>query len=113
MRAGVADLREVAVAREADVVELDLVEAELCRLLGDVDVVLPDALVVGVRPAETGAVEPPRAVGTPDRELGNAGRQGRILERDDSADEVEPGGMDLCDRALGVVVTLRRADLVR
>ena len=58
MLAGIADLREVAVAREADVVELDLVEAELRSLFGDVDVVLPDALVVGVRPAEAGAVEP-------------------------------------------------------
>ena len=39
--ARVADEREVAVAREADVVELDLVEAGLRRGDADVDVVLP------------------------------------------------------------------------
>src|SRR6266851_879308 len=106
----IANLRDVAVTGEPDVVELDLVEAELGRLLGDVDVVLPDVAVVGVRPAESRIVEPARAVGTADRELRRACRQGRILERDHPADEIETGGVDLGDRALGVVVALGRAD---
>jgi hypothetical protein len=58
MLARVANLRDVPVARESDVVELDLVEAELRGLDGDVDVVFPDALVIGVRPPQTGTVEP-------------------------------------------------------
>ena len=45
--AGVADDREVAVAREADVVELDLVEARLRRGDRDVDVVVPGAREYG------------------------------------------------------------------
>jgi hypothetical protein len=90
--ARIADLRDVAVARKAHVVELDLVEAELRSLRGDVDVVLPDAPVVRVRPAEAGAVEPARAVGAANRELGSPGREQRIFERDDPADEIEPGG---------------------
>ena len=113
MHARVADLREVAVAREAHVVELDLVEAELRRLGGDVDVVLPDALVVGVRPPEPGAVEPARAVRAADRQLGRARREDGILEGDDAADQIEARGMDLGDGALGVVVGLRGADLLR
>ena len=99
--ARVADQREVAVAREADVVELDLVEAEPRRGDGDVDVVLPDALVVGVRSsrarrccarrepsrrriASVGAL-PPRAPGS--------------SKRDDAADQVEPRRVDLAATA--------------
>src|SRR5207253_6453968 len=110
MFARIADLGDVAVAGEPNVVELDLVEAELRRLLCDVDVVLPDAPVVGVRPPQSHVVEPARAVGPPDRELGNSGRQGRILEGDDPAEEIETGGVDLRYRALGIVVALCRTE---
>ena len=49
-----------AVAREAHVVELDLVEARAGGGLRDRDDVVPDALVVRVRPAEAGVVLPDR-----------------------------------------------------
>ena len=110
MLAGEPDLGEVAVAREADVVELDLVEAELGRLDGDVDVVLPDPLVVGIRPAEAAVVQPGRAVCPPDRQGGIAGGQERILEGDDAADQVEASRVDLRHGLLGVVVPLGGAD---
>src|SRR3954468_14874985 len=113
MYARVADLREVAVAREAHVVELDLVEAELRRPAGDIDVVLPHTPVVRVRPAEAGAVHPPRAVCTADRQLGRARREDGILEGDDTSDQIEARGVDLGDDALSIVVGPRGADLLR
>src|SRR5262245_33166117 len=68
--ARVADGREVAVAREPDVVELDLVEAGLRDGDGDVDVVAPGRTRVRVQPAETTFRLPERAVAAPNRELG-------------------------------------------
>jgi hypothetical protein len=113
MHARVADLREVAVAREAHVVELDLVEAELRRLGGDVDVVLPDSFVVGVRPPEPGAVHPARAIRAADRQLGGARREDGILEGDHTPDQIEARGVDLRDDPLSVVVGPRGSDLLR
>src|SRR4029078_6377614 len=49
-------------AGSARVVKLVPVEAELRCLDGNVDVVFPHALVIGVRPAEAAVVDPPRAV---------------------------------------------------
>ena len=60
---------DIPVGREANVVEHDLVESRPGRRSGDVDVVLPDAPVVRVRPPEAGRVPPDRAVGPLDREI--------------------------------------------
>ena len=96
---------DVPVGREADVVEHDLVEAgPRCRSC-DVDVVLPDALVVRVRPPETGRIPPDRPVGAMDGEIGSRTREHGILERDDAPDEVDPTRVHpTCNLARGVVV---------
>ncbi len=94
MRSGVADLREVAVARETDVVELDLVEARLRGGHGHVQVVGPDASVVGVRPAEARVVVPEGAVGVADCKGRPLLGEHRVLERDDAADQVDAVRMD-------------------
>ena len=83
---GVAD---GAVRGEADVVEHDLVEPRTGGGDGDVDVVLPDAPVVRVRPAETGRVAPDASVRMADREVRSAAGEQRVLERHDAPDEVD------------------------
>ena len=99
-----------AVAREADVVELDLVEAGAHRRLRDVEVVVPDPLVVGIRPPEAGVVDPNAASGRPDREVRPLLGQDRVLEADDTADEVDPLLVEARGYLLGVVVAHRRSD---
>src|SRR5919106_2659497 len=81
--------REVAVGREADVVELDLVEARLCRSRGDVHVVLPDPLVVRVGPAEPAARQPDAAAAALNGHTGLPAGEVWVLEDDDAADEVD------------------------
>src|SRR5579859_4615076 len=95
MRARVADDRHVAVAREADVVELNLVEARLRRGYCKVDVVLPRGARVRVEPCEAAVRVPERAVGLVHRDLGMRGRGDRILERHDAADEIDAGFVHL------------------
>ena len=75
---------DVAVGREADVVELDLVEAGAGGDLCDRDVVVPDPTVVRIRPAEPGRVRPDRAVRAPDRQVRPSVRESRVLEDDDA-----------------------------
>ena len=82
---------EVTVAREADVVELDLVEAQLRGLHCDVDVVLPD-------PRSYGFVQPSPPLFSQrepsDLRMASAGARAdkdRVLEGDDAADQVEAG----------------------
>ena len=82
-------VRDVAVRGEADVVEHDLVEPVARGRLGDRDVVVPDALVVRVRPSEACRVLPHRAVAAARGHLRPALREVRILERDDAPDEVQ------------------------
>src|SRR5437870_2137169 len=88
MPAWVAYHREVAVAREPDVVELDLVEPRLRGGDRHVDVVLPDGPRVGVEPAEATVGAPKRSVAAMDRELRMGHRGDRILEADDAADQI-------------------------
>src|SRR5436190_17111966 len=113
MRTRVADNREVAVAREAHVVELDLVEAGFRGGGGDVHVVAPDPAVVRVRPAEARVVQPEGAVAAMHRQLGPLRREHRILERDDAADQVDPVLMRQAHDLLRVVVRGGGSDLVR
>src|SRR5919106_1429328 len=104
---------DVAVGGEAHVVEHDLVEARLDRRLGDVQVVLPDALVVWIAPAEAGAGRPDAASGRVDREARPLLGEKRILEDDDSADQVEAALPDVAHHLARVVVVVRRADPLR
>src|SRR5439155_25666562 len=102
-----------AVAREAHVVELDLVEAGARRSLGDPDDVLPDLLAVGVRPAEARVVDPDGTVAVLDREIRPGGGQHRVLVDHDPPDQVDAGRMRLAGRGSGRVVRLRGTDLAR
>src|SRR5918999_267149 len=103
-------VREVAVGGEAHVVEHDLVEARPDGRLGDVQVVLPDALVVRIAPAEAGAGRPDVACGRMDREAGPPLGEEGILEDDDSSDQVEAALPDVAHHPARVVVVVRRAD---
>src|SRR5581483_6485664 len=105
--------RHVAVRREADVVELDLVEPCLGRGGRDVDVVLPHARVVLVRPAQAGGRLPAAAGLALDAESGLAVRQRRVLEGDHAADQVDAGAVSLLDDLVHVVVRPGCADLPR
>jgi len=102
--AGEAHERDVAVRREAHVVELDLVEAGLRRGDGDVDVVAPGGARVRVEPGEAAARLPHAAVRMPDRELRVRDSRDRVLERDDAADQVDPGPVRLARGRAGVEV---------
>src|SRR5438876_3614811 len=113
MSPGVADLRDVAVTREADVVELDLVEPRFGCSRADPDGVAPDATVVRVRRPEGGVVDPERAVGAADRERRLARRENRILERDDATDQVDARRVHLPSDEPRVVVALRGSNLPR
>jgi hypothetical protein len=104
---------EVPVGREADVVELNLVESRLRRRLAEGDVVVPDALVVRVRPAEARRRCPHAARGGPDRVAPGVRRQDRILEADDAPDQVDTRLVGLLRHLDGLVVVFRRPDLVR
>ena len=109
----VDDRVDVAVGGEAHVVELDLVEAGAGGDLGDRDVVVPDALVVRVRPTEACVVVPDGAVRVLDCELGTAGREARVLEDDDAADQVDALCVNLAGGLARLVVRLCGADLAR
>src|SRR5713101_3264534 len=89
MHAGVANDREVAVTREAHVVELDLVETCLRCGYRNVDVVFPGGSRIRVEPRETAVRTPERAVAFVNRELRVRDRRDRILEGDDTADQVD------------------------
>ena len=104
---------EVAVGGEADVVELDLVEAGFRGGHPELDVVVPDALVVRVRPAEAGDGRPHASRGRPDRVARGIRGEDGILEADDAPDEVDAGRVRLLCHLDRVVVVFRRADLVR
>ena len=106
------DRVDIAVAREPDVVELDLVEAGLRRRGGDVDDVSPGALVVRVQPREPRRVAPDGAVGPLQRELRPRRAQRRIGEGDDAADEIDAGLLGGARRCAAVVVEARRPDVV-
>ena len=94
-------------SREADVVELDLVEARLRGRRGNVDVVLPRSPRIRIEPAEAGVRTPDRAARRVDRQLRMRDRRDRILERDDATDEVEAGAVDALHDGSGVVVRPR------
>ena len=104
---------DVAVGREANVVEHDLVEAGLGRRLGDRDAVVPDPTVVGVDPAEACARRPDAAVRALDCQIRPPLRELRILEADDAADHVDAVPVGQRDERLRVVEGARRADGAR
>ena len=104
MRAGITDDREVTVAREAHIVELDLVEACVCSRHRDVDVVAPGGPGVRVEPGEAAVRPPERAVASVNRKPGMRGRRDRVLERDDTADQVDACFVRLGRDRLRVVV---------
>jgi hypothetical protein len=109
----IPDRRHVAVGGKAHVVELNLAEAGVHGRHGDGEVVRPDPPVVGIEPAEPAARAPDAAVAIPQRQPRPTLRQNRILERDDSADQVEARRVHLPRRTPRVVVRLRRADAAR
>ena len=87
---GVTCGAELAVGREPHVVELYLVETVADRLLRDRDVVGPDLFPERIDPGEVLAVDPGLArapVG--DRQVGPAGGEDVVLERDDARDRVD------------------------
>ena len=104
--ARVADERNVAVAREADVVELDLVEAGFGGGDGHVDVVAPGGAAVRVEPREAAVRPPDRAVGLVNCELGMRDRRDRILEAHEAPDQVDAGRVCLTRDGLRVVIRL-------
>lgn len=53
-------------AREADVIELNLIEAEAADFFRSAQVILPECAVVGVHPRQPFLVPPGRPVGLPD-----------------------------------------------
>jgi len=81
---------ELAVGREAHVIELDLVEAAPDRLPSDGDVVGPDLLAEGIDPGQSLVVDP-RLAGArvDDREVGPGVGQDVVLERHDAGDRVD------------------------
>ena len=107
------DRLDVPVGREADVVELDLVEARACRDLGDRDVVVPDPLVVRVRPAETGLVAPDRAVPILDRQLRLAVGKTGSSKMTTRPDQVDALPVDEPRRFARLVVRLRGPNCTR
>ena len=111
VRIAVDGRRDVTVGREADVVEKDLVEARSRCCGGEVDVVLPDPLVVRVRPGEPGTIAPDRPVAAPDRHVRPGRREDRILERHDAADEIDARLMREARRPARGVVIARRPDV--
>src|SRR5207245_9954737 len=84
---GVTGGAKLAVGREPDVVKLDLVETVPGRLLRDRDVVGPDLFPERVDPGEVLAVDPGLArAPVDDRQVGPAGGEDVVLERDDAGD---------------------------
>ena len=104
---------EVAVGREPNVVEHDLVEAGIGSGLRNRRAVVPDAAVVGVDPAEPGRRRPDASVTALDGEVGTLAGEVRILEADDPADHVDALPMGERDERFRVVEEPRRADGVR
>src|SRR5450830_216189 len=100
-----------AVRWKSHIVELNLVESGLGGGLGNRDVVLPNFLVVLVRPAEASVVEPGRAVGVLDGQIGSTGREHGILEDRDTADQVDALGVKLLSHAGRVIEVPCRSDL--
>ena len=93
---GVAGGAQLAVGGEADVVELDLVEALLRRFLGDRDGVVPDFLAEGIQPGQPLVVEPRLAGPRVDhRPLGLVVGQDAVLEDHDPGDRIDPPGLEV------------------
>ncbi len=107
------DLRRDAVRGEAHIVEHDLVEPGPGGRLGDVDVVVPHARVVRVRPGEPGLRPPDVPAGRPDREVGPALGELGVLEHDHPSDQVDAGSFRLLRHLACVVVVLRSAHPAR
>ena len=87
---GVPGRRELAVSREADVVELDLVEALRDGLLGDGDGVVPNLLAERIHPGELLIVDPGLAgARVKDGPVGTVLGEHVVLEGDDARDGVD------------------------
>ena len=108
---GIDGVRDVAVGREPDVVEHDLVEAGARSGRGDRDGVVPHPPVVRVDPGEPGARRPDRPVRCGGSRSRGAPREVRVLEDDDPADQVDALAVQLPDDLSRVVVATHRARL--
>ncbi|UPT73515.1 MAG: hypothetical protein M0D55_16850 [Elusimicrobiota bacterium] len=95
--ARIAALARLAVGREPDVVELDLVEARGGRARGDVHRVLPDLLLVRVDPGGALVVGPDAAVREVDREVGAGAREMVVLEDRHARDRVDAEVLEILD----------------
>lgn len=101
---GVARVLRPVVHGEADVVELDLVEAEVLGLLGELDDHRVVVTVVGVEPRAAGSPAHPRLVAShvEDRPLGVPRRKLRIGEASHPRDRVDAGLLQARDEGAGV-----------
>src|SRR5207302_5270329 len=103
VRPGVTCGANLAVGREPYVVELYLVETVADRFLRDRDVVGPHLFPERIDPGEVLAVDPGLArapVG--DRQVGPAGGEDVVLERDDARDRVDAARLQVDHQAVEV-----------
>src|SRR5262249_27580892 len=95
---------QLAVGREADIVELDLVEPLAGRFLRDGDVVAPDLLAERVDPGELLVVDPgPAGARVDDGEVGPAVGENVVFEGHDAADGVDAARFQIGHEAVEVL----------
>ena len=88
--------RQLAVGREAHVVELDLVEAPPDRFLAEGDVVGPHLFAERVHPGQLLVVDPGLAgPGVDDRQVRPGVGQDVVLEGHDAGDRVDAAGLEI------------------
>src|SRR5690606_26389950 len=77
------------VIRESDIVELNLIEAERCRLLRNRDIISADIRMIRIYPGLALAVPPHLAVLPMEGVFASGLCKIRVLERDDAADRID------------------------
>ena len=85
----VAQLGEVAVGREPDVVEVEFIDSGPCRFTTDLDQILPHLRRRRVHPAQAFAIGPDVALGIPDGQIRFHLEQMLVLKRGDPGDDVD------------------------
>ena len=85
----VDDVIHAAFGTEADVVELDLIEAGIGALLCDLDLIFPGVAVIRVDPGHAGIIREYAAVGLVVHPLRLHGREVGVTEGDDAGDGVD------------------------